>query len=67
MNKHEWLREAVSYIDSLNSEEFEAFLKSCACHTVKTDYKDIQLGEAVILSEAANMDTYHTDDICLAA
>ena len=68
MNKQEWLKEAVSYIDSLDSIEFEAFLISCvASYYIKIDYKDLQLGKIVILSNAANMDTYCTDDICLAA
>jgi len=30
LKKQDWLKEAVSYIDSLNSEEFEAFLKNCS-------------------------------------
>jgi hypothetical protein len=68
MNKQEWLKEALSYIDSLNSEEFEAFLTSCVpCYRINIDYRDIQLGKAVMLSDAANMDTYCTVDICLAA
>lgn len=68
MNKKDWLKEAVSYIDSLNSEEFEDFLISCVpFYNIKTDYKDIELGKSVILSDASNMDTYYTDDICLAA
>lgn len=68
MDKQDWLKEAVGYIDSLSSEEFEAFLISCVYwYSVEIDYKDIQVGKSIILSDAANMDTYCTDDISLAA
>jgi hypothetical protein len=45
MNKQDWLEEAVKYIDSLNSEEFEEFIMSCVpCYNIKTNYSDILLG-----------------------
>ena len=42
MNKQQWLEEAIGYIDSLNTEEFEDFLLSCTSYNlVITNYNDI--------------------------
>jgi len=68
MNKQEWLKEAIDYIDSLTTEEFEEFLASCApFHDVKVDYREIQFGKSIVLSNAANMACFYPDDISLAA
>jgi len=45
MDKQRWSREAIAYIDSLNTQEFENFLLDCIPHPVivKTAYKEIKL------------------------
>lgn len=68
MNKQDWLKEAVNYIDSLNTEEFESFLSSCvSCVEVETDFTEIQIGKTLYISTAANMDAYYSDSVSLAA
>ncbi len=73
MNKQDWLEEAVKYIDSLNSEEFEDFIMSCvACYDVEMNYSDITIGKIAVLSnmsfsESANMDIYYAETMSLAA
>jgi hypothetical protein len=68
MNKQDWLKEAVTYIDSLNSKEFENFLMSCVpSYNVKIYYSDIKIGKNIVFSKAANMDIFYTDSISLAA
>jgi hypothetical protein len=70
MNKQHWLREAIAHIDSLNTQEFENFLLGCIPHhVVKTAYNEIKHGKFISISgtEAANMDSYYTDSISIAA
>lgn len=68
MNKQDWLKEAIDYIDSLDTEEFEDFLVSCVPYNlVSSDYNDLQHGRVILLSSAANMDEFYTDNISLAA
>ncbi|MSP27136.1 MAG: hypothetical protein EXR80_01445 [Methylococcales bacterium] len=73
MNKQDWLEEAVKYIDSLNSEEFEDFIMSCVtCYAVKMDYSDIKIGKKTVFSDttlakSANMDIYYAETMSLAA
>lgn len=68
MNKQEWLEEAISHIDSLNTEEFEEFLWTCTTYNlVITNYSDIQHGKCIVISKAANMDNYYAENISLAA
>jgi len=71
MNKQAWLAEAIEYIDSLDKNAFEEFLLSCMPQqfVLDTSYDEIKLGRLVRVSnfEAANMDTYYTDCISMAA
>ncbi len=64
MNKQAWLDEAIDYIDSLNSDEFEEFIMNCVPrYEMNIDFDDIKLGKNVSVSKAANMDCYYTDKI----
>lgn len=71
MNKQKWLEEAIAYIDSLDTNEFEDFLLSCIPHQViiNTSYAELKVGKFIKISdlEAANMDSYYTDSISLTA
>lgn len=73
MDKQEWLKEAIDYIDSLSTEEFEEFLANCIpVYDVKIEYKDIDFRKTIKVptasaSEAANMDCFYSDNISLAA
>lgn len=68
MNKQDWLKEAINYIDSLDSDAFEEFLINCVpTYKIATDYSDITHPSLLIVSKAANMDGYYSDDLILAA
>ncbi len=68
VNKQEWLEEAIEHIDSLNTDEFEEFLLSCTSRNIViTNYTDIQHGKCIVISKAANMDSYYAENISLAA
>lgn len=68
MNKQNWLNEAIEYIDTMNSEEFESFLESCIPHynQVKTDYAEVQFQSALVLSEMTSINNF-PNSLSLAA
>lgn len=71
MNKQNWLNEAISYIDSLDTDEFEDFLLDCIPYhiIIDTKYSEITIGKLIPFPNTitANMYSYYTDDISIAA